>query len=126
MSPLIAQLLADSEVTAAEIERQKVALREAQRTQKLRKMDIAKLRREEAGIPEPSHHATHKPDAPSGGGDFIYGARTIAKETNQKVSAVYYWHQQGRYETSDGPAVWLAGPRTLMASKSRLKLLGPR
>jgi hypothetical protein len=118
----------DHETPLAEKIRQaKEHLDELRRAKKAADLRTARERRRAAGILEPTHHkaAVPKPEvAPHS--EYLYGAEAIAKETGQTATQVYYWFGRGLYIDERGnPAVVKAGPRTLMAYKSRLRNLRP-
>ena len=105
----------------AELLQTKQRLAELRRKKKLADLARAKQRRVQLGVSEKSHTKAHPPEA-SSEGEYVFGARGIARITGQKVGQVYYWHKCGMYRD----AVWSAGPKSLVGSISKLRNLGPQ
>jgi hypothetical protein len=99
----------------------KARLDELRHRRKLRTLARAKQRALEGDEANKAHRKTREQQSPSES-DYLYGAAAIGAVTGQTAGRVYYWYKAGLY----GDAVWKAGHRTLMGSRSKLQNLGPR
>jgi hypothetical protein len=118
LPPAVEDTNLDEELRLAE-----ARLAELRRARKLRNLARSKQRAAERSRVDTAHKRASElppPQSPRPS-DYVFGAAAIAAVTGQTPSQVYYWFRAGLY----GNAVWKAGHKTLMGSRSRLMNLGP-